>query len=217
MRPSLPLLLLATTLTLGAACGPRYGHRVPDKRVQNLPFESRIELLAAENDLALAVDRRDEADNEISRAREHLRRAKSRRSEAKQEVSRAKDALSREVAELALAEANARLDYLRAKQKVNVARADIEQLSLRCALARFELARLAAARKTKVEGSEQLSQERFEMQAKACEEDVQSRRAKLAEGKSQEAEAARVAWEAERQALAKKTFDARASPWVESL
>ena len=49
-RTVLPVLLL-----LAAACGPRYGLRVPDELVKKLPYESRIELLESENDLALAI------------------------------------------------------------------------------------------------------------------------------------------------------------------
>ena len=42
-----------------------------------LPYEAKIELLEAENDLALAVDRLDEARAEVSRARDQIRRART--------------------------------------------------------------------------------------------------------------------------------------------
>ena len=58
------------------------------------------------------------------------------------------------MAQLAIDEAEARVEYLRARQRLNVALQEVEQLALRCAFARFELARLTAARKAKVEGSE---------------------------------------------------------------
>ncbi|PTL81948.1 hypothetical protein [Vitiosangium sp. GDMCC 1.1324] len=210
-RTVLPFLLL-----LAAACGPRYGMRVPDKLVEKLPYESRIELLESENDLALAIDKVDEASNELLRARDSIRRAKARQSAARDEESRAPDEASREVAKLAIEESKARVEYLRAKQRVNVGLRDVEQLSLRCAFARFELARLQAARKAKVQGSEKLDPKKFEDQVSRCETKVKEERAELAEDSAQE-KTAREAWEVKKTALAKKTFDARASPYVEIL
>ncbi|WP_375771145.1 hypothetical protein NR798_09675 [Archangium gephyra] len=210
-RTVLPLLLL-----LAAACGPRYGMRVPDKLVAKLPYETRIELLESENDLALAIDKVDEAGNEILRARESLRRAKSREQAAEDEEKRAPDAASREVAKLAIDEARARVEYLRAKQRLNVALRDVEELATRCAFARFELARLQAARKAKVEGSEKLDPKKYEAQVSGCEAEEKAERGGLAADTAQE-KTAREAWEVKKAALAKKTFDARASPYVENL
>jgi hypothetical protein len=210
-RTFLPLLLL-----LAAACGPRYGMRVPDALVARLPYESRIELLESENDLALAIDRVDEALNEQNRTRDALRRAKARLREAEQEKGRASDESSREVAKLAIDEARARVTYLRAKQRLNVARREVDELALRCAFARFELARLRAARKAKVEGSEKLEPARFEAQVSACEERTRKERAAMATDTARE-ETERAAWGEKKEALSKKTFDARASPYVENL
>lgn len=205
----IPLLLLA-------ACGPRFGKRVPDGLVQRLPYETRIELLEAENDLALAIDKVDESANEIARARDNIRRAKSRLAAAEDEEDRAPDTTSREVAKLTIEESEARVKYLRAHQRLNVGLHEVEQLSLRCAFARFELARLTAARKAKVEGSEKLEPKDFEAQVAKCEAAVKEERADLAEDTAAE-KAAREAWEVKKAALAKKTFDARASPYVEAL
>jgi hypothetical protein len=93
---------------------------------------------------------------------------------------------------------------------------EVERLSLRCAFAKFELARLTVARKTKVEGSERLEPKEFEQQVSECEAEVKEERAALAEDEKTE-KAAREAWEEKKAALAKKTFDARASPYVEKL
>ncbi len=210
-RTVLPLLLL-----LAAACGPRYGMRVPDAMVTKLPYETRIELLESENDLALAIDRMDEASNEILRTRDALRRAKGRESAAENEEDRAPDEASREVAKLAIEEARSRVEYLRAKQRLNVGLREVEELALRCAFARFELARLQAARKAKVEGSEELDPKEYEAQVSECETEVKEERTTLAADTAQE-KTAREAWEVKKATLAKKTFDARASPYVENL
>ncbi|WP_164007644.1 hypothetical protein [Pyxidicoccus trucidator] len=208
--------ILLLTLPLLAACGPRYGMRVPDSMEKKLPYEARIELLEAENDLALAIDKVDEADNEIGRARDNIRRARSRQEAAEDEVDRATDEVSREVAKLAIDESEARVEYLRARQRLSVGLREVERLSLRCAFAKFELARLTVARKSKVEGSERLEPKEFEEQLSECEAEVKEERADLAEDEKEE-KAAREAWEAKKTALAKKTFDARASPYVENL
>ena len=204
------------TLPLLAACGPKYGMRVPDEMVNKLSYETRIELLEAENDLALAIDKLDEASSEIVRARDNIRRARSRAQDAEKELERADDAVSREVAQLTIEEAEARVEYLRARQRLNVSLQEIEQLALRCAFARFEVARVTAARKAKVEGSEELDPKEFEAQAATCAAEEKELRAGLANENSDE-KTAREAWEAKKAALAKKTFDARTSPYVENL
>ncbi|MBI3181902.1 MAG: hypothetical protein HYZ28_07135 [Myxococcales bacterium] len=210
------LAFRSALLLLGLFCAAcaSYGKRVPDRLLEKLPYESRIELLEAENDLALAIDRLDEAKAEILRTRDAIRRAKDRRSAAKDEVGKADDNIAREVAELAVAEADARVDFLRARQQVNVEEERIHELALRCAHARFELARVQITRKAKVEGSESLPVPDFEGQVKECEAAVAQRRAESRERAQQMAQA-KDAWEKQKSALAKKTFDARASPYVE--
>ena len=101
-----------------------------------------------------------------------------------------------------------------AQQTVNVKNLDLQELALRCAHARFELARLNVARKAKVEGSESLALSKFEGQVKACEEEVAGEKTKMKE-QSQLAAGAKEAWDKRKSALARKTFDARASPFVE--
>jgi len=211
MKRSHVVLLVAVVAT---GCGPKYGMRVPNQLVERLPYEMRIELLEAENNLAVALDKVDEAQNEISRSRDALRRAKDRRSAAKDEVSNASDAASRDVAQLAVEEADARVEYLKYRQRVNVGNEEVERLALRCAFAEYEVARLQAARKAKVEGSERFAPEDFDKQVKDCKDEVTAVRADMKERQA-EATQAKTEWEQRKTALAKKTFDARASPYVE--
>ena len=196
---------------LCAGCGVK---RVPQDLLARLPYEARIELLEAENDYALAIDHLDEAQAEVAHTRDQLRRAKDRLSAAESEVSRAEDKTSQEVATLAVAEAEARVEYLRARQSVNVKNEGLQKQNRRCAQARFEQARLTVARKAKIEGSESLSPEEFEAQVKSCDADALELRTAMKEQTSGAA-AAKEAWEKQKSALAKKTFDARASPYVE--
>jgi chromosome segregation ATPase len=204
-------LLLVSACAMLSACGIK---RVPLDVLEKLPYEAKIELLESENDLALAVDRLDEARAEVARAREQIRRGKDRLSAAKDEVSAASDATSKEVAELAVTEADKRVEYLRAKQKVNVREEDLSEQNFTCAQARYEVSRLTAARKAKLEGSEELDPAKFDAQLKQCEADYAELKEKAKET-STEADTMRADWDVARAALAKKTFDARASPFVE--
>lgn len=202
---------LGVALAATSGCGIR---RVPGNLLQKLPYEAKIELLEAENDLALAVDRVDDTHAEMLRMRDQIRRGKQRLRAAESEVGDAPDQVSQEVAELAVKEAEARVDWLRARQKVNVLEEKIAERNLVCAMARFEQARLTVARKAKIEGSERLDPADFDQQVKDCDAWVDKVRAEQKE-ETAEAEKVRAAWEQERAALARKTFDARASPYVE--
>ncbi|MBK7860953.1 MAG: hypothetical protein IPJ65_20580 [Archangiaceae bacterium] len=207
MRTAL-LLLVSVSVT---ACGVK---RVPDSIIEKLPYEARIDLLEAENDLAIAVDKLDETRNEVTRTRDQIRRAKDRLSGANGEVGSAADSTSKEVARLAVVEAEARLDYLKARQGVNVEEEKLAEIALTCAVARFEQSKLETARKKKIEGSEALDPAAFEAQVKSCDEKYAAERTE-AKNIGTQAEAIKNKWEESRTALAKKTFDARASPYVE--
>jgi chromosome segregation ATPase len=194
-----------------AACGVK---RVPDSIIEKLPYESRIDLLEAENDLAIAVDRLDETRNEVQRTKDQIRRAKERLSAANGEVGAAADAPSKEIARLAVAEAEARLDWLKARQEVNKQEEKLAEMALTCALARFEQSKLDTARKKKIEGSEALDPVEFENQVKKCDEKYAAARDE-AKNVTAQADEVKNKWESSKSALAKKTFDARASPYVE--
>lgn len=196
------------------ACGPRYGKRVPSDLVARLPYETRIELLEAENQLAVAVDKVDESNNEIDRTRAAIRRAKRQKDAADDDIDNSKDQTSREVATLARDEAGSRIDYLRARQELNDQDREVAELALRCAHARFEVARLQAAKKAKVEGAVAIEDKDFDEQVKAC--DAELAQKKTEEKPAQDAlKVAQTAWEQRKDALAQKTFAARASPYVE--
>ncbi|HEY8210285.1 MAG TPA: hypothetical protein VIG99_22530, partial [Myxococcaceae bacterium] len=189
-----PVWWVAACCGLLAACGPRYSRKVPSELVTKLPYEVRIELLEAENDLGVAVDQRDEAESQVLRTRNAIRRARDRKSTAEREVGEAHDAVSREVAKLAVDEAGARIEYLRARQEVNVVSQDRDELALQCAWARYELAKLNAARKAKVEGAEKLPLKDFEEQPKQCQAEVVNKQLRVTQ-ENKRAETVRTDWE----------------------
>jgi len=203
-------------LVLAAACGGRYTTKVPDDLVRQLPYENKIDLLEAENDLFIAYDRVDETENEVSRTRDQIRRAKHAEGIASDEVGQAKDQATKDVAQLTVEEVRARIDYLRARQALNVQLREVEEVARQCAVARYQLARLLAVRKAKLKGSESYKPEDFERQAKACDAEVADRRKGL-KPDEESLTKTRAAWDKHKEVLAKRTFDARASPYVERL
>ena len=203
-------------LLLALGCGGKYGRSVPDDLVNKLTYENKIDLVEAENDLFVAYDRVDEAENEMLRTRDQIRRAKRSEGAAGDEIGEARDPASKEVALLARDEAQARVVYLRARQDVNVRNRELEELNRQCAVARYQLARLNAVRKVKVQGSERYDPKDFERQVKVCETDSAERK-KNTKPDQERLEKARAEWEKKRDILARKTFDARASPFVEKL
>ena len=75
---------------------------------------------------------------------------------------------------------------------------------------------MAQVRKVKVPGSERYDPKEFERQAKICEADLADRK-KAAKPERERMEKARAEWEKKRDVVARKSFDARASPFVEKL
>ncbi len=212
--PRLPLLL--GLLTVGAACGGHYNTKVPDDMVRQLPYENKIDLLEAENDLFIAYDKVDETENEVTRTRDQIRRAKRAEGIASDEVGQSKDPATREIAQLTVEEVRARIDYLRARQTLNLQAVEVEEVARQCAVARYQLARLLAVRKAKVKGSEGYKPEDFERQVKACDAEVADRKKSL-KPDQESLTKTRTEWEKRKEVLAKRTFDARASPFVERL
>ena len=56
-------------LMAAGGCGGKYGRTVPNDMVNTLTYENKIDLVEAENDLFVAYDKVDEAENEILRTR----------------------------------------------------------------------------------------------------------------------------------------------------
>jgi hypothetical protein len=203
-------------LLMAAGCSGKYGRTVPNDMVNTLTYENKIDLVEAENDLFVAYDKVDEAENEILRTRDQIRRAKRSESLANDEIGQAKDQATKDVAQLARDEAQARVDYLRARQDLNVRNRSLDELNRTCAVARYQLARLQAVRKVKVPGSERYDPKDFEKQVASCQAELAEKK-KASKPEQERMEKARAEWEKKRDLLARKTFDARASPFVEKL
>jgi hypothetical protein len=204
-------LVLAVTIS---GCGIK---RVDPEVVARLPLENKIELLEAENDFYIAVDRHDEAVDRALHTREDYRRARERISEAKDARSRAKDSNDPrqiDVANMAVEEAYEKRDWLDSWLDVQWALVAAEEANLDTARGRYERAKAALCRKANVKGSEKLDMASFDSQVKKLEERAK-RIAQDADNERKKAEEVRAKWNTTRRALAQKTGGALGSPWVE--
>jgi hypothetical protein len=208
-----PLVALSLASVL-AGCGLK---RVDAEVVARLPLESKIELLEAENDLYIAIDRHDEAVDRALHTRDELHRARDRISEAKDARNRAeqtKDPRQVEVASLAVEEAYQKRDWLEDWVDVQWALASAEDARLDAAKGRFERAKASMCKKANIKGSEKLDMPGFEAQVKSLESRAK-RKAESAEADRKKAEEVRSKWNSTRRALAQKTGGALGSAWVE--
>jgi chromosome segregation ATPase len=202
---------------LAAACGPSVSLRVQDRSLRDLPLESRLDLLDAENDLFAAIDRRDDAEQVIDDAKAALRRADQRVSEAERNLDQAKnrkDATGVEVGKLAVGEAKA---HRRVQDwQVDLARdaLDVEEARLLVAQARFERAKAEVARKAKTAGAAELKLKDFDRQVADLEKHVKDVQ-QDADKEQKKSEKDRQKWQALSRQLAELTGGAQGSAWVQ--
>ena len=208
------LALLAWSIV---ACGPSVSLRVEQRSLRDLPLESRLDLLDAENDLFAAVDRRDDAEQGIDDARLALHRADQRVSEAEHNLDQAKDrrdSAGIEVGKLAVEEAKA---HRRVQDwQLDLARGDldVEEARLLVAQARFERAKADVARKAKTAGAAELKLKDFDRQVETLQKNVKNVQDGVAKvQKSSEKD--RQKWQALSRQLAELTGGAQGSAWVQ--
>jgi len=207
----------AVGIAVLAGCGPSVSLRVEQRSLRDLPLESRLDLLDAENDLFAAIDRRDDAEQAIEDARLAERRAKQRVSEADRNLDQARDrrdAQGIEVGKLAVDEAKA---HRRVQEwQVDLAYGDleVEEARLLVAQARFERAKAEVARKAKTPGAAELKLKDFDKQV----DDLQKHVADVVKDREKEqkkSEKDRQKWQALSRQLADMTGGAQGSAWVE--
>ncbi len=198
-------------LLLAIGCVPGRMQRVPPETLAQIPFAGRVELLDAEDELALAQQRlvqsiRAEAalDAELLGAESHL--------DAAQAAASGQDG-SPELLGLSLNEARARHAYLTAAFEAEERNRSAAEVRLTCAEARLELARMKVARKVGIEGADQLPQEAMEEQVDTCTAELQDREAN-ARARHAHARTARASWDERKQALDSAAQGAEATPFI---
>lgn len=140
-----------------------------------LPYEARVYLLDAEEDLMTARARADQADRELYRARHALGDADRRHDRLREPV------LKKEAkAEVAVAEAQ----VVRAEKSLEL----LDQAAL-CAERRYDAARARAEVKFKVKGADEGEALKLDERALACEAKLDKREAALAEAEEKLARA----------------------------
>ncbi len=199
-----------------AACGGGVSLRVPKKSLDALPVDERLDLLDAENDLFVAIDKHDDAVEAVRDAREAYRRAASQVAQAVRDLDRSSGSSDPEavVAREELVEAKlhrAWLDRSIDLAEEALAVADEEVLVAR---ARLERAKAQAVERAKVPGAASLSMRDFDAQVVRLERREKSLRDDLANDRKH-ANEERGAWLSESRKLSDMTGGALGSPWVE--
>jgi len=215
--PPLRTAILFGLACFGSACGPSVSLRVEERSLRDLPLESRLDLLDAENDLFAAIDRRDDAEQVIDDAKVAYHRADQRVAEAESNLDQArrrKDAAGIEVGKLAIQEAKA---HRRVQDwEVDLARdaLDVEEARLLVAQARFERAKAEVARKAKTPGAAELKLKDFDRQVEEMQKHVKDVQ-QDAEKERKKSEKDRQKWLALSHQLSEMTGGAQGSPWVQ--
>jgi chromosome segregation ATPase len=205
------VLLVGASLALASACGGV--KHVDQKILADLPFDGKLDLLDAENDLFIALDRMDEAEEAARVARADLEEAGERVSAARSESKSAKGEAAA-VTKMAIEEAEARVGYLKLARVAVKSEVEAAEVGLNVARAKLEKARCEIAKRYKAKGSEQLKQEKFDGVVAKYEAELKKANEASAK-KRKEAELERGRWSEKRRLLADRTGGARGSPWVE--
>ncbi len=175
------LFLLAIGLG-GCGSGPRL--RVAGDVLDRITIEHQLLLFDAENELNIAVDRRDQVVEEIAHLKHRRRTAQKKLSVAErdQEVFEAKNNPAKaQVAGLRAQAEGAHDRYLEQRLDWARSRLNLERKQLLVAKARFELAKAKLVKRNNVPGASEIELKDFEEQVKDYQNEVEESRPEVAD------------------------------------
>lgn len=192
-------------LLLGTACGASSSSRIPSVRVDDairdeLPLEGRRWAYEAENEVIIALDRRDEA-------RERLAKAERWREEAE----RAEEVARRNAK--AVAPARAKVEWREALRRQEKARLDAAEVEVYCARASFELTKARLAVRFGFPVKENYVQP-FEAQYESCAKEQASAAQAVREAEDRASKALEV-WRDGRRDYVNNTGDHDHGLWID--
>jgi hypothetical protein len=188
-------VLMAALAVLGSGCATMQGLFGP-----SLPYDARVYLLDAEEDLMTAATRSDEAARELDRARREVKQAQERHEGLRESPLKKEAAAAVELAKARVVRAERSADLLGAAHA--------------CADKRYSAARAQAEVKFKVEGASASNADALSAKAEDCETKLEKRKDALAASD----EALQRARAAEDRAEAQAAVQAPAQyprPWLE--
>jgi peptidoglycan hydrolase CwlO-like protein len=200
-----------------SACGPSVSLRVEQRSIKDLPLESRLDLLDAENDLFSAVDRRDDAEAAIDDARAAVRKADARVDEADRNLDQAKERRDQggvDVGRLAILEAKAHRKVKEWELRFSHKDLDVAEAQLLVAEGRFEKSKAEVAKRAKTPGAAELKVQDFDKQVERLLVHVKSVQ-KDADATHKDAEKDQAKWQALSRQLSELTGGAQGSAWVQ--
>lgn len=150
-----------------AACGSDPRLRVDGSVLERITIENKLLLFDAENELDIALDDRDRAEEALAAIRADRKTVGRRRERARRDLDLFRDkgdADRARIAELRIAETEARLGYLEARKRAAKLRLERAERDLVTARARFELAKARLVHRNNVPGADDIDVAAFEAQ-----------------------------------------------------
>lgn len=220
--PAVPLntkqvsvVLLAVAAVTGCGSDPRL--RVDGSVLERITIENKLLLFDAENELDIALDDRDRAEEALARVHSDRKSAERRRERAERDVGVFEDkgALDRaEVARLRVAEVDARLRHLEAKKREAELRLEQTDRDLVTARARFELAKARLVHRNNVPGADDIDVDAFAAQVEAYEAESADMNPRIEQAEAEVAEA-EEGWSDASAALRSASGGALGSRWLD--
>lgn len=193
------------------------GHTVDRHMLRDISIENKLQLFEAENELAIAVDERENIIREGQQVRRQKDATLAGVDDAREDRGRAADkadakaealaALAIEVLELKIEFLNAMLDHI--DDRLNAQ----EDLT-RVALAKFELAKARIVKRNNVSGASGIDLADFEAQVDRCVETARDAQRDVSRAEAEVAQA-RAKWISERARLEKQSDGGLGSAWAE--
>ncbi len=211
------IVLCPRILLLGLVSCAGLSHTVDRELLRDITIENKLMLFDAENDVAIALDEREQLVRQVRDLRVEVREvlAQIREAQSDEERALAKNeaekatlaARAEEVFELQLTVLGARIDL--AKDRLQV-----QERLLRVAEAKFELAKAKLCKRNNVFGAAELELEDFEQQVRETIDEAREASEDLSDDEKALAELVAV-WQQARADLMKASGGGVGSPWAE--
>jgi len=199
-----------------AGCGG-LSRTVSRKLLSDISIENKLQLFESENDVAIAIDEREQLLREGQGLRKQRAVVEDQLEDAEGDLKRAEDkndAKAQVVAALAIEVIESKLAYLDAQEDALDVRLDAQDDLTRVALAKYELAKAKIVRRNNVSGASDLDVDEFEEQVDEAVERARDAQKDAAEAQAQ-VEAASAKWLELRAKLEKESGGGLGNPWAE--
>jgi chromosome segregation ATPase len=202
-------------LVLGGCGG--LSHTVDRDLLRDVTIENKLQLFDAENEVSIAVDESEQVQRRLRTLRAQMGEMREQLKSYDADIERAKtkkDAKAQEIATLARGVGEKKIDYLESSIALVRDQLEAQELLVRVAEAKFELAKASLIKKNNVRGAAKIDVEVFEKQVDGAVNKAKEAQKELAEPEKEVA-TAKAEWLTGRAALEKASGGGVGSPWAE--